>query len=128
MSVGIDRVSPPTIIEKEFQMVTMMAEVLYPNYLEISEPKIGAWISGAGKVTGKQRARLERLLPSEANVRYRNGTFLIEMDVPLGQRSRVSVRDLAEKIRSAISRSLRVRAGLCPVTSSARVLDLTRRG
>lgn len=109
-------------------MVSMMAEVLYPNCLEISEPRIGAWISGAGKVTGKQRARLQKLLLPEADVRYRKDTFLIEMDVPLGQRNIVSIRNLAEKIRSAISRSLRVRAGLCPVTSSRKILELTRRG
>ena len=106
----------------------VMAEVLYPNYLEISEPKIGAWVSGAGKITARRRARLQKLLPPEADVRYRNGTFLIEMDVPLGQRGKIAIRNLAEKIRSAIAGSLGVQAGLCPVTSSRKVLDVTRRG
>lgn len=107
---------------------TMIAEVLYPAHSEIGESKIGAWVSGAGRVTGAQRKKLQELLPSYADVRYRLGTFRIEVDVPHEQRNRISVHKLAKAIRAAISKGLGVKAGLCPVASSARVLDLMRRG
>jgi len=109
-------------------MEAMMAEVLYPAHSEIGTSKIGVWVSGAGSVTGTQRKKLQELLPPYADVRYRLGTFRIEMDVPREQRGKDAIHRLAKLIRSAISKGLRVKAGLCPVASSARVLDLTRRG
>lgn len=109
-------------------MSTMMAEVLYPIHSEIGGSKIGAWISGAGKVSGNQRKKLQALLPSFADVRYRLGTFRIEVDVPRELQRKAAIHKLAKTIRSAILKGLGVKAGLCPVESSARVLDLTRRG
>ena len=105
---------------------TMLAEVAYPIFSEIGKSKIGALILGAGKVPGSKRKQLEKLLPPGADLWYRNGTLRIEMDVPREQRSKVSVHKLAKSVRAAISKSLGVRAGLCPVTSSSKVLELVR--
>jgi len=107
----------------------MVAVVAYPSLSEISgAKKVGAWISGADSVSGRQRKKFQALLPSYVDVRYRLGTFRIEVDVPSEHNDRVSVHKLAKKIRDLISKGLGVRASLCPVTSSARVLDLVRRG
>ena len=110
-------------------MVTaIMAEVAYPILPEIGVPKVGALILGAGEVPGSKREKLEKLLPPGADLWYRKGTLRIEIDVPPGQRGKMSIHKLAKTIRSAISKSLGVRAGLCPVASSAKVLELVRKG
>lgn len=107
---------------------TIVAEVAYPMFSEIGESKIGALILGAGKVPGSKRKKLEKLLPPGADLWYRKGTLRIEMDVPREQRSKVSIHKLAKSIRSAILKGLGVKAGFCPVTSSAKVLELVRKG
>lgn len=113
-------------------MAALLAEVAYPVHSETGIPeietsKIGAIILGAGKVPGSKRKDLEKLLPSEADLWYRNGTVRIELDVPPDRRDRTSLHKLAKKVRSAILKGFGVRAGLCPVTSSKEVLNLVRR-
>lgn len=106
----------------------LMAEVAYPVFSEIGISKIGALVLGAGEVPGSKMKKLGELLPPEADLWYRNGTFRIELDVPRERRSKAAMHRLAILVRSAISRSLGVKAGLCPVRSSSKVLDLVRRG
>jgi len=109
-------------------MTAMLAEVVYPIFSEIGESKVGALVLGAEKIPGSKRAALEKLLPPEAGLWYRKGTIRIEVDVPRGQRSKVSMHKLAKSVRAAILKGLGVRAGLCPVTSSTKVLELVRKG
>lgn len=110
-------------------MKTMMAEVLYPAHSEIGESKIGAWVSGAGNKKVKQGRKLSGLLPEDADIRYRrDGTLLIEIGVPREKHGKDAIHKFAKEIQLAIQKGLGVLPGLCPVASSARVLDLTRRG
>ncbi len=109
-------------------MSQILAEVVYPNRTEVGEPKIAAWISGIGRVRGTQVKKLEALLPTCADMRYHNGTFQIEVDVPHEQRGKIAVHKLAKKIRAAILTGIGVKAGLCPVASSEQVLKTVRGG
>jgi len=109
----------------------MIASVAYPIFSEsgmseIETSKICALILGVGGVPGSKRKKLEELLPPEADLWYHNGTLRVELDVPRDRRDKVSMHKLAKKIRGAIQKSLGVRAGFCPLTSSKEVVDLVR--
>ncbi|MBU6388490.1 hypothetical protein KGQ72_01260 [Patescibacteria group bacterium] len=106
----------------------MIAELLFPRFTEAGESQIGALVIGAKDVTGNQMKKLNSLLPSFADARYRLGTLRIEVDVPPELHEKVAMHKLAKRIRSVILKGLGVKAGLCPVTSSAKVLDVIRRG
>lgn len=105
---------------------SLMAEVLFPNKTEDGDSKIGAVILGADKVTANQYRKLEKLLPSFADMRYRLGMLKIEVSVPSQLQGRAAMHKLAKTIRSIILRGLGVKAGLCPVTSSDKILGLLR--
>ena len=105
------------------------AEVLYPAHNEGGTSTVGAWISGVGDATIRQAKKLQKLLPSNAGTRlvYRSGTLQMEVDIPGGQHDRISILKFARNIRSAILKSLGVKAGLCPVASSVQIRDVVRK-
>lgn len=106
----------------------LMAEVMFPKFTEDGPSTIGALVIGADEVRSSQWKKLNSLLPSFADVRYRLGTFRIVVDVPPELHEKVAMHKLARRIRSAIHTGLGVKPGLCPVPSSSSVLDLLLRG